>query len=177
MLVPRSSLVEGASGSSLLSCNRSKTIPDCSENPFPGSTVLLRDRWHYNKEEDRFITAWQKEKRHIATSPSTKPNAVKSFATKTMEGNQLTSSFCLTWRLFSRISTKWISEALLSPSAVLGRVELNIPSVLLFGHSTCEQLNNIFQGIFSEYSGMSQLVHRDSLVVFDSVIWIKLKNF
>lgn len=52
--------------SSLLSGNSSETTPNCSESSFPGSTGLLRDRWHSSKEKSRYIATWQKELRPFA---------------------------------------------------------------------------------------------------------------
>lgn len=74
------------------------------------------------------MTMWLKEKRHIATY-STKLNELETLATKTLEGNQTTSSFCLTWGALSRILSKWNSDAMASSSPGLGSVESSIPSI------------------------------------------------
>lgn len=94
---------------------------------------------------------------------------LEAFETRTMEQYQLTS-LCLTWRPLSRILTKRNSGTMVPPSAVFESVGLDIPAVIFFLHSICEQPNNNLREIFFKHFGMSQKVHQDSSVVFDFFI-------
>lgn len=62
-------------------------------------------------------------------------------------------------------------------SAESGNEELNVPSVLVFGHFICERANNVLHEAFSNRSGMSQWVHDDSLIVLDLFLESNLNIF
>lgn len=170
------SLVERAFESSPLSWDGWETIPNLSDNLVSGSRVLMRNTWPSRNTEGRFMTGWHQKCILLHCQPN--PMSWRSLQPKIC--NYISLHFLF---LIVGASLKGLDKATFWASGffVCGTwksvVEYCISLALFFGHFIGKKVNNILQKMFSEHFGMSQWVLRDSLVVFDFVITIKLEHF